>query len=128
MDLNKQHLVIVILNWKCWTDTIECLESVYKSEYKNYHIILVDNFSDDDSIERIKGWALGDNEAQFETKFPHLVFPLIPKPIPARKRIFDEVGLLSEKFFFGEEDFEFSWRMRKHGIPVTCVLGSRVYQ
>lgn len=35
--------------------------------------------------------------------------------------------LLTERFFFGEEDFEFSMRMRREGKPIACVMSSLVY-
>ena len=36
-------------------------------------------------------------------------------------------GLLSEKFFFGEEDYEFSLRMRKNNVKMASVLSARLY-
>ena len=40
----------------------------------------------------------------------------------------DEHGhLLTERFFFGEEDFEFSMRMQKDNILTACVLDSLIY-
>lgn len=36
-------------------------------------------------------------------------------------------NLLTERFFFGEEDFEFSLRMNQQGIPMACVLSSLIY-
>lgn len=36
-------------------------------------------------------------------------------------------GLLTERFFFGEEDMEFSLRLRDKGIKAYCVPGSVVY-
>lgn len=50
-------VAIIILNWNGWEDTIECLESLQQSTYLNYQIILVDNGSGDDSLERITLWA-----------------------------------------------------------------------
>lgn len=50
-------VAIIILNWNGWRDTIECLESVQELSYPNYLIIVVDNGSWDDSLERIKEWA-----------------------------------------------------------------------
>ncbi len=50
---------IVILNWNGWEDTIECLESVYQIDYPNYEVIVVDNNSKDNSIERIKEYCEG---------------------------------------------------------------------
>ncbi len=35
--------------------------------------------------------------------------------------------LLTERFFFGEEDFEFSLRMVKSGVKMACVLDSLIY-
>lgn len=35
--------------------------------------------------------------------------------------------LFTERFFFGEEDFEFSMRMEKANIPMACVLDSLIY-
>jgi GT2 family glycosyltransferase len=45
---------IIILNWNNWRDTIECIKSVYHINYSNYDVILVDNGSTDDSVNRIK--------------------------------------------------------------------------
>ena len=35
--------------------------------------------------------------------------------------------LLTERFFFGEEDFEFSMRMKKANVYMACVLDSLIY-
>ncbi|ASJ08375.1 glycosyl transferase family 2 [Thermococcus siculi] len=50
---------IIILNWNGWRDTIECLESLYRITYPNYDVIMVDNGSKDDSIQKIKEYAEG---------------------------------------------------------------------
>lgn len=38
-----------------------------------------------------------------------------------------EGRLLTERFFFGEEDFEFSMRMKSEGVGMACVLDSVIY-
>ncbi|MEN6514775.1 glycosyltransferase, partial [Methanoculleus sp.] len=53
---------IIILNWNGWKDTIECLESVYQITYQNYDVIVVDNGSENESIEKIKEYARGNLE------------------------------------------------------------------
>ncbi|MCD6101420.1 MAG: glycosyltransferase family 2 protein [Candidatus Marinimicrobia bacterium] len=53
---------IIILNWNGWRDTIECLESLYRITYPNYDVIVVDNGSKDDSVEKIKEYAEGKSE------------------------------------------------------------------
>ncbi|MDQ1275374.1 MAG: hypothetical protein QG610_947 [Euryarchaeota archaeon] len=60
-------VAIIILNWNGWEDTIECLESVYQIAYPLYDVIVVDNGSKDDSIQKIKNYAEGKNKV--ESKF-----------------------------------------------------------
>lgn len=48
---------VVILNWNGWRDTLECLESLFKSSYTEFSVIVCDNFSTDDSITIITQWA-----------------------------------------------------------------------
>lgn len=55
--MEKSNVSIVIVNWNGWDDTIECLESIYKIDYPDYKIILVDNNSQDDSVKRIKDYS-----------------------------------------------------------------------
>ena len=45
---------IIILNWNGCRDTIECLESVFKLDYDNFKVIVVDNGSIDDSVSIIR--------------------------------------------------------------------------
>lgn len=50
---------IIILNWNGWKDTINCLESVFQINYPHYHVIVIDNGSQDDSIEKIRDFCRG---------------------------------------------------------------------
>ena len=45
---------VIILNWNGLKDTLECLDSVYKSSYSNFEILVIDNGSSDDSVEAIR--------------------------------------------------------------------------
>ena len=54
----KTKIVIVILNWNLWRCTIKCLESVFNLNYSNYEVIVVDNGSHNDSINKIMEYAL----------------------------------------------------------------------
>lgn len=58
---------IIILNWNSWKDTIECLESLYQISYPNCTVIVVDNGSEDSSIEKIKKYCRG--KIKVESKF-----------------------------------------------------------
>jgi len=77
-------VAIIILNWNGWKDTIECLESVFRTDYPNYQVIVVDNGSTDDSVEKIKKWAEGGQEVEADPKNPlyYLSRPPVQKPIP----------------------------------------------
>ena len=61
-------VTIIILNWNGWEDTIECIESVYQIKYPNYYLIVVDNGSNDDSIEKIRKYCKGEIEPKSEIK------------------------------------------------------------
>jgi len=83
--MNKPKLAILILNWNGWKDTIECLESVFRISYPNYQVVVIDNGSTDGSIEKIKAWAEGKQEALTpEATHPlyDLSHPPVKKPIP----------------------------------------------
>ncbi|HTX61748.1 MAG TPA: glycosyltransferase family 2 protein [Methanobacterium sp.] len=58
---------IVILNWNGWQDTLECLESLYQIQYPNYQVILVDNHSQDQSLQKIREYTQG--KIEIKTKF-----------------------------------------------------------
>ncbi len=77
----KPHVAVIILNWKTWQDTVECLESVLKSNYRNFSIVLIDNDSGNDSVIQIEKWAQGQLNYNIETSFPDLVFPIFGKPV-----------------------------------------------
>jgi hypothetical protein len=51
------RVAIIILNLNGWKDTIECLKSLCAIDYPAYDIVVVDNGSKDDSVEKIKEYA-----------------------------------------------------------------------
>ena len=68
---------IIILNWNGWEDTLECLEYLYKIDYPNYDIIVVDNDSSDESIQKIKEYCSG----KIKVESPFFEYDLENKPI-----------------------------------------------
>lgn len=80
--MNHPLIYIIILNWNGWEDTIECLESVFRNDYPNYRVIVCDNASQDDSIEKIKEWAEGKRTAISKNKsISSYTTPPLKKPI-----------------------------------------------
>jgi GT2 family glycosyltransferase len=53
---DQPRVAVIIVNWNCWCDSIECINSVLAQQYPNFHIFLVDNASADESIEKIGAW------------------------------------------------------------------------
>jgi len=52
---NKMPLVAIILvNWNSFRDTLECVDSIGESTYRNYKIVVVDNGSVDGSVDHLK--------------------------------------------------------------------------
>lgn len=52
--MKEKSVFIILLNYKGYEDTTACINSLRKVSYQNYHIIVVDNCSDDGSYERLK--------------------------------------------------------------------------
>lgn len=57
MSRHESKVCIIILNYRNWQDVTECLDSLFRSEYPNYSIIVVDNFSGNRSLEYLMDWA-----------------------------------------------------------------------
>lgn len=50
---------IVLINYNGYTNTIECIESIYTSSYKNFKVVIVDNCSTDSSREELNRKFMG---------------------------------------------------------------------
>ena len=80
-------MYVLLLNWRGWSDTIECLESVFRQRYSNYRVVVCDNDSPDGSVERIQAWAEGRLQAAAASEeLRWLSEPPVPKPIGVRVR------------------------------------------
>jgi GT2 family glycosyltransferase len=54
-----QNVHIIVLNWNGWRETIECLQSLLHLDYPDYTLVVCDNGSSDNSLQRIAEWANG---------------------------------------------------------------------
>lgn len=65
-----KEIAIVILNYKNWLDTVECIESFNNQEYLNYRLIVVENGSENNSIDSIiNELKIKDQSCNKERKF-----------------------------------------------------------
>lgn len=80
IDSGMPRVDVLLLNWNGWTDTTECLESLFQLEYQNFRILVCDNGSGDDSLPRLRDWADGRlRPAIADSPLPS---PLRPEPSP----------------------------------------------
>ncbi len=81
LPMNKVYIIVV--NWNGWSDTIECLESLFRNYYHTFRVVVCDNDSQDGSLDHIKAWA--DNKLNRfvppASKLRHLACPPIAKPV-----------------------------------------------
>jgi GT2 family glycosyltransferase len=76
-------IYVVLVNWNGWADSVECMESLLRSEHSPFSIILVDNASTDGSVERILAWARGDlAPGESVPRMRSFTSPPHPKPVP----------------------------------------------
>jgi GT2 family glycosyltransferase len=66
---NWPKVVIIILNWNGWRDTIECLESLQRITYPEYEIVVLDNGSTDGSANELQKWLVNYMEQYEQVKF-----------------------------------------------------------
>jgi GT2 family glycosyltransferase len=77
------NICVILVNWNGWEDTIECLESVFRSEGHDVSVIVCDNASSDGSLEHIRSWAEGRLDVYLPPDAKHrpLSTPPAAKPI-----------------------------------------------
>lgn len=78
----RPRLAIIVINWNRWADTLECLESLMRTDLP-VRIVVIDNASDDDSLERIRAWAEGREPWEPPAgPLGRITRPALAKPVP----------------------------------------------
>lgn len=100
----QPKIYIIILNYNNWADTINCLESVLRNNYLNYHCIVVDNNSPNNSMKYLKAWAEGKLNVwnPVNCALKNLYFPPVKKPVDYV--FYTQEEALNEKAFNQETD------------------------
>jgi GT2 family glycosyltransferase len=62
--LAPDWVAAIVINWNGWQDTVRCLESLFRSTHRSILALVVDNASQDSSVDRIVEWA----HAYFESE------------------------------------------------------------
>lgn len=140
---------VIVVNYRGTQDTIECLESLLKSDYPYFQIIVVDNSEKNEFVAQLEGWVKG-NHISIQTRFPHLVFPLEKKPISAvfvegedfavnsaydhkliivrsaSNRGFAAANNLALQYMLRQNDFNFAWLLNNDTVVEKGTLSSLV--
>jgi GT2 family glycosyltransferase len=92
MAAARDGVYVVLVNWNGWRDTIECLESLFRSRYSpSFRVVVCDNASTDGSLDKIRDWATGRVKVERNAgdALAMFVLPPVAKPIPhvVRSRI-----------------------------------------
>ena len=83
MTADSETIFVVLVNLNRWRDTVECLESILRSDYPSLRVVVVDNGSTDDSVAQISAWASGERayEKPASGELTGMSWPPVPKPI-----------------------------------------------
>ncbi|MCS7003768.1 MAG: glycosyltransferase family 2 protein [Cytophagales bacterium] len=68
-----KKVYVLLLNYQNWQDTLECLDTLLKSDYPNYHVVIADNCSPNGAYEVLKE-KLAQKNIVFNEKISELVF------------------------------------------------------
>ncbi len=79
----RPPVCIIVLNRNGESDVLECLESVFACAYPDFRVILVDNASEDASLDRVRAWVAGDLSSR----------PDCEPGEPARPRSIEEIAI-----------------------------------
>jgi len=146
-------IYIVVLNFNRGADTAECLESLLRSDYPRFQVLVVDNCSSDGSMQQLREWAEGRREYQPPGDHPlrRLSFPPVPKPVSHallsapeveenapprpervifiqsdRNRGFAGGNNLGIRFALRQNDFEYLWILNNDTVVAPDAPGKLV--
>jgi|LULE01.1.fsa_nt_gb GT2 family glycosyltransferase len=68
---HRNRTVLLVLNYRNWTDCVNFLQSVLEHELTNADIVILDNASGNDSVPEIRDWI----DARFPADAPPLLDP-----------------------------------------------------
>ena len=76
------RVYVVLVNWNTWSHTVECLESLLRSDHDDFQIVVCDNASRDGSLAHLAAWASGREPFAAPAACPVSLAPPVPKPVP----------------------------------------------
>jgi len=59
--MQRSSVAILVLTWNDWKNTVACLESIFKTNYSNFDVFLIDNNSNYENLNNIIQWCKKKN-------------------------------------------------------------------
>lgn len=120
----EPKVCIVLVNYRTWQDTIECMESIMRNKYRNYQVVVVENGSGDESWEMLQKWARGEyiHVVPQENPLHRLSMPPVLKPLLYNRTVNGE----SDTLRLGPLDGIFPILFVKSGINLGFAGGNNV--
>lgn len=78
-------LGVVVVTFNSADVITGCLESLFASEGADLRVVVVDNASTDDTVDRIRDWAAGRADAGLQDSVVPFELSPVPKPVPLRE-------------------------------------------
>ncbi len=80
--MNQPYIAIILVNYNSAPLLIECLESLYRLNYKNFQVIIAENSeqNQEKEIETIKKWSFNEYEFTPNQTFSFIFDSIIQKP------------------------------------------------
>jgi len=79
--MREKPVAIIVIHYNSWADTVEALESIFRLQYPDFWVLVIDNSGKNDG-EKILSWSRGDFSPWITPTHPlrRLIFPPIKKP------------------------------------------------
>lgn len=55
------RVYVVLVNFNSWRDTVDCLETLFRSDFPDFRVLVCDNGSSDGSLGELSNWAEGNS-------------------------------------------------------------------
>ena len=135
----QPRVYVILLNYNGWRDTVECLETLFASDYDDYRVIVADCASTDDSLARIADWANGKLAAPRPTPFFSETIESPRKPIglaichgpdciPADPTLHDQpltlIAIGENRGFSGGNNVAIRYVLRRGDARYVCLLNN----
>jgi len=120
-NINHPYVGIILVNYNSHDLLIECLESIYRIDYENFHVVIVENSeqNQNNEIETLTKWLKNDIIFQLNQNFKIFNYPLKRKPdlvVLSEEERFNKISKIESKLIIIKSK-------KNRGFAGGCNLG-----